>query len=218
MLTIALDIGGDLHGSRRLRRGHGGGLSGEELHDACRSRARDSRVSGQERFGRQPSPELRSRLDHRDQHRDRADRGPHRADRHPGMRDVYRIGRGNRPEAYNIYFKRPEPYVPRHLTFEVGERAATHRHYDHDEMSNSCILGSSEAWSGGLWRGLLISRLAVRLLPHGSRMFAETCAAPSGAPSIFLGAATRAQPNDIFMSRSPSPQFVTVKQIVEDSP
>ncbi len=39
-----------------------------------------------------------------------------------GMRDVYRIGRGNRPEAYNIYFKRPEPYVPRHFTFEVEER------------------------------------------------------------------------------------------------
>jgi len=39
-----------------------------------------------------------------------------------GMRDVYRIGRGNRPEAYNIFFQRPEPYVPRHLTFEVTER------------------------------------------------------------------------------------------------
>jgi N-methylhydantoinase A len=39
-----------------------------------------------------------------------------------GTRDVYRIGRGNRPEAYNFLFKRPEPYVPRHLTFEVTER------------------------------------------------------------------------------------------------
>jgi N-methylhydantoinase A len=39
-----------------------------------------------------------------------------------GTRDVYRIGRGNRPEAYNLFFKRPEPYVPRHLTFEVNER------------------------------------------------------------------------------------------------
>ncbi|HLY67994.1 MAG TPA: hydantoinase/oxoprolinase family protein, partial [Chloroflexota bacterium] len=39
-----------------------------------------------------------------------------------GMRDVYKIGRGNRPEAYNLFFKRPEPYVPRHLTFEVSER------------------------------------------------------------------------------------------------
>src|SRR5579884_988008 len=39
-----------------------------------------------------------------------------------GMRDVYRIGRGNRPEAYNLYFKRPIPYVPRRRTFEVRER------------------------------------------------------------------------------------------------
>jgi N-methylhydantoinase A len=39
-----------------------------------------------------------------------------------GTRDVYKIGRGNRPEAYNIWFKRPEPLVSRHLTFEVEER------------------------------------------------------------------------------------------------
>ncbi len=39
-----------------------------------------------------------------------------------GMRDVYKIGRGNRPEAYNIWFKRPRPLVPRHLTFEIEER------------------------------------------------------------------------------------------------
>ena len=41
-----------------------------------------------------------------------------------GTRDVYKIGRGNRPEAYNIWFRRPEPLVPRHLTFEVDERMA----------------------------------------------------------------------------------------------
>ena len=39
-----------------------------------------------------------------------------------GTRDVYKIGRGNRPEAYNIFFKRPQPLVPRHLTFEIEER------------------------------------------------------------------------------------------------
>jgi len=39
-----------------------------------------------------------------------------------GMRDVYKIGRGNRPESYNIFFRRPEPYVPRQHTFEVEER------------------------------------------------------------------------------------------------
>jgi N-methylhydantoinase A len=39
-----------------------------------------------------------------------------------GTRDVYSIGRGNRPEAYNLFFKRPEPYVPRARTREIAER------------------------------------------------------------------------------------------------
>jgi N-methylhydantoinase A len=39
-----------------------------------------------------------------------------------GTRDVYLIGRGNRPEAYNLFFHRPRPLVPRHRTFEVAER------------------------------------------------------------------------------------------------
>src|SRR5256714_4938919 len=39
-----------------------------------------------------------------------------------GTRDVYAIGRGNRPEAYNLLFHRHRPLVPRHLTREVGGR------------------------------------------------------------------------------------------------
>ncbi len=39
-----------------------------------------------------------------------------------GTRDVYAIGRGNRPEAYNLFFHRPQPLVPRHRTIEVDER------------------------------------------------------------------------------------------------
>ena len=39
-----------------------------------------------------------------------------------GTRDVYLIGRGNRPEAYNLFFHRHRPLVPRHLTREVEER------------------------------------------------------------------------------------------------
>ncbi len=39
-----------------------------------------------------------------------------------GTKDVYAIGRGNRPEAYNLFFHRPRPLVPRHLTVEVNER------------------------------------------------------------------------------------------------
>ncbi|HEX4193561.1 MAG TPA: hydantoinase/oxoprolinase family protein [Stellaceae bacterium] len=39
-----------------------------------------------------------------------------------GTRDVYAIGRGNRPEAYNLFFHRPKPLVARHLTLEANER------------------------------------------------------------------------------------------------
>jgi N-methylhydantoinase A len=41
-----------------------------------------------------------------------------------GMRDVYEIGRGNRPEAYNLMFKRPVPLVGRESIYEVDERLA----------------------------------------------------------------------------------------------
>jgi len=39
-----------------------------------------------------------------------------------GFRDIYALGRGNRPDAFNLFFHRPRPLVPRELTFEVDER------------------------------------------------------------------------------------------------
>ncbi len=39
-----------------------------------------------------------------------------------GTRDVYSVGRQNRPDAYDIFFRRPRPLVPRRLTFELDER------------------------------------------------------------------------------------------------
>jgi N-methylhydantoinase A len=39
-----------------------------------------------------------------------------------GFRDVLEIGRGNRPDIYNLAYRKPEPFVPRRLRFEVPER------------------------------------------------------------------------------------------------
>src|SRR3989337_1935244 len=39
-----------------------------------------------------------------------------------GFRDVYEIGRSNRPDAYNLFFERPVPLVPRSLRPEATER------------------------------------------------------------------------------------------------
>ena len=39
-----------------------------------------------------------------------------------GFRDIYAIGRINRPDAYNLFFRKHEPLVERALRFEVKER------------------------------------------------------------------------------------------------
>jgi len=39
-----------------------------------------------------------------------------------GFRDVYEIGRINRPDAYNLYFKKHAPLIERALRFEIKER------------------------------------------------------------------------------------------------
>jgi N-methylhydantoinase A len=39
-----------------------------------------------------------------------------------GFRDVYEIGRINRPDAYNLYFEKHRPLIERALCFEVKER------------------------------------------------------------------------------------------------
>ena len=59
-----------------------------------------------------------------------------------GTRDVYIIGRGNRPEAYNLFFHRHRPLVPRHLTREVDERllasGEAHEPLDRASVAEAC--------------------------------------------------------------------------------
>ena len=59
-----------------------------------------------------------------------------------GTRDVYIIGRGNRPEAYNLLFHRHRPLVPRHLTREVDERLLSsgevHVPLDREGIAQAC--------------------------------------------------------------------------------
>jgi N-methylhydantoinase A len=41
-----------------------------------------------------------------------------------GFRDILEIARGNRPDPFDLYYRRDEPLIPRDLRFEVGERMA----------------------------------------------------------------------------------------------
>src|SRR5258705_120857 len=59
-----------------------------------------------------------------------------------GTRDVYIIGRGNRPEAYNLLFHKHRPLVSRQLTREVEERilpsGEVHARLDRTSLKEAC--------------------------------------------------------------------------------
>jgi N-methylhydantoinase A len=65
-----------------------------------------------------------------------------------GTRDVYIIGRGNRPEAYNLFFHRHRPLVPRHLTREIDERmmssGETYRPLNKASVTEACRVLAAE--------------------------------------------------------------------------
>jgi N-methylhydantoinase A len=59
-----------------------------------------------------------------------------------GTRDVYAIGRGNRPEAYNLLFHKHRPLVSRRLTLEAQERVLAsgevHEPLRHPSVEAAC--------------------------------------------------------------------------------
>jgi len=65
-----------------------------------------------------------------------------------GTRDVYIIGRGNRPESYNLFFHRHQPLVSRRHTREVRERVlasgAVHEPLDRAGLEAACKFLAAE--------------------------------------------------------------------------
>src|SRR6195256_4509058 len=59
-----------------------------------------------------------------------------------GTRDVYIIGRGNRPEAYNLLFHKHRPLVSRRLTREIDERVLAtgevHEPLSRQSLADAC--------------------------------------------------------------------------------
>src|SRR5712691_533963 len=64
-----------------------------------------------------------------------------------GTRDVYIIGRGNRPEAYNLFFHRHKPLVSRRHTLEVAERLLAGGEI-HEPLKKSSVAAACQALKG----------------------------------------------------------------------
>ena len=60
-----------------------------------------------------------------------------------GFRDIYEIGRVNRPDAYNLFFQKHEPLVERALRFEVHERlfaeGEVYKPLDEEHVRETCV-------------------------------------------------------------------------------
>lgn len=89
-----------------------------------------------------------------------------------GFRDVLEIGRMEKPEMYDIFYRRPRPLVPRRHRFEVGERVdalgTVIRSLDEDEVA--AIARRIEA--AGI-RSIAICTLNSYVNPENERVLAK---------------------------------------------
>lgn len=63
-----------------------------------------------------------------------------------GFRDVYEMGRINRPDSFNLYFEKHVPLIPRHRRYEVDERMLPDREFEPlDPASLAAVADAIEA-------------------------------------------------------------------------
>jgi N-methylhydantoinase A len=100
-----------------------------------------------------------------------------------GFRDVYAIGRSNRPEGFNLEFTRPKPLVARHLSFEVAERLNAR-----GEVLTALDEGAVEALAGWL-REAGVEAIAICFLhSHANPAHEQRAGAilSAACPDIFV--------------------------------
>src|SRR6516225_5915896 len=118
--------GRDLHRCRRLRRDHRGAPPRKDAHNPGAARHRRGEWGHQgwrAVLVRAPFP---SRHDRCDQHHFERTGAPCALLTTQGFRDIYEIGRVNRPESYNLFFCRHQPLIERDLRYEIRERMDAH--------------------------------------------------------------------------------------------
>ncbi|MDX6726816.1 MAG: N-methylhydantoinase [Baekduia sp.] len=65
-----------------------------------------------------------------------------------GFRDVLELRRGDRDDPYDLFWRAPEPLVPRHLRLPVGERVLADGSV-HAPLAGEDVTAAAEAFAGG---------------------------------------------------------------------
>jgi len=105
-----------------------------------------------------------------------------------GTRDVYIIGRGNRPEAYNLFFHRHRPLVPRHLTREVDERLLSSGEV-HAPLDRAGVADACRALAAAGVEAVAVCFLHSYVNPEHERIAGEMIAA--AVPGAYLSLSHR---------------------------
>ena len=98
-----------------------------------------------------------------------------------GTRDVYAIGRGNRPESYNLFFHRPQPLVPRSLIRETRGRLLASG-AEHEPLDPQSVRAAAEALAAEGVEAVAVCLIHSYANPeHERRVGAEVARAMPGA-------------------------------------
>jgi N-methylhydantoinase A len=89
-----------------------------------------------------------------------------------GFRDVLEIGRANRPDLYNLAYRKPPPFVPRRRRFEVRERR-DHRGRELTPLDESALPGIAKRIRASGSEALAICFLHAWADPAHERRAAE---------------------------------------------
>ena len=89
-----------------------------------------------------------------------------------GTRDVYIIGRGNRPEAYNLLFHKHQPLVSRRLTREVEERLLASGE-EHQPLSRASVQAACDLLAAEGVEAVAVCFLHSYLNPAHERVAGE---------------------------------------------
>jgi N-methylhydantoinase A len=100
-----------------------------------------------------------------------------------GTRDVYAIGRGNRPESYNLFFQRPKPLVSRALTREINGRLLASGD-EHEALDPASLAAAIETLKAEGVEAVAVCLLHSYVNPTHERLVGEAVSA--AMPDAYL--------------------------------
>src|SRR3954454_20633020 len=100
-----------------------------------------------------------------------------------GTRDVYIIGRGNRPESYNLFFHRHEPLVSRRMTLEIEERLLASGDVD-TPLKKASVAAACKALKGAGIEAVAVCFLHAYANPEHERVAGEMIR--KAMPGVYL--------------------------------